>query len=178
MTILAFALAATACSNSSSPRDEETGIAPGSQITHGTDSPLPRMVAIHAQYCAVCAQMKPVLDKLADQCDGKGLQMELIDVSKANNEHFIDDYRVVGLPTYLFIGPDGYEVARLVGRQTESSIKQAIGALRGEACPGVTPLPGRQKANKEIVSCPSTNTFATTAMIGSKSSKALPTKTR
>jgi hypothetical protein len=37
----------------------------------------------------------------------------------------------------VFVDEAEYEVARLVGTQTESALKQALGVLRGEDCPGV-----------------------------------------
>ncbi len=84
--------------------------------------------------------MKPLVENLVTQCDKKGVDVEMIDVSKEENESLIDEYRIVGLPTYVFIDEAGYEVARLVGAQTESTIKQALGALRGEDCPGLGQL--------------------------------------
>ena len=35
----------------------------------------------------------------------------------------------------------GEEVARLIGAQTEDTLRQALSALRGEPCPGLGPLP-------------------------------------
>ncbi len=95
------------------------------------------MVAVHAPYCSVCVRMKPLVESLVTQCDRKGVSVEMVDVSIEENEHLIERYRVVGLPTYLFLDDAGFEVARLVGAQTESTLRQALGALRGEACPGL-----------------------------------------
>ena len=112
----------------------------------GEDSPayVPRMVAVHSPYCSVCKEMKPLVDGLVSECDSKGVRVETVDVSKEENEKLIDEYRVEGLPTYLFIDEAGYEVARLVGAQTESTLKQALGVLRGEECPGLGRLPGKK----------------------------------
>jgi len=42
----------------------------------------------------------------------------------------------VGTPTFVFLDPNGVEVARLVGEQTENTLKQALSALRKKPCPG------------------------------------------
>jgi thiol:disulfide interchange protein len=89
--------------------------------------------------------MKPIVEKIKNQCDRDHVRIEAFDVSKNEYEHFLDEYRIKGLPTYLFIDEADYEVARLVGVQTESALKQALGVLRGEDCPGV----GQVKAQKE-----------------------------
>jgi thiol:disulfide interchange protein len=63
--------------------------------------------------------------------------VESVDVSEEKYEHLLEEYRIKGLPTYIFIDEADYEVARLVGAQTESALKQALGVLRGEDCPNV-----------------------------------------
>jgi thiol:disulfide interchange protein len=90
--------------------------------------------------------MKPLVESLTTQCDRKGVNVEVLDVSLEKNEQLLEEHRIVGLPTYLFIDPKGQEVARLVGAQTESTLRQALGALRGEECPGL----GRPKPRVEL----------------------------
>jgi thiol:disulfide interchange protein len=98
---------------------------------------LPRMIAIHASYCSVCKEMKPIVEKIKTQCDLDHVKIEAYDVSKEQHEHLLEDFKIKGLPTYVFVDEAEYEVARLVGAQTESALKQALGVLRGEDCPGV-----------------------------------------
>ncbi len=144
LTILLFAL--PACSSGSN----ETGAKSTSTVERETEQPIlsfvPRMMAVHSPFCSVCKKMKPIVNSLIAQCDHKGVRVETVDVSREENEHLIDEYRIEGLPTYLFIDEVGYEVARLVGEQTELTLKQALAVLRGEECPGL----GRLNRNKKI----------------------------
>lgn len=103
--------------------------------------PLPLMVELYAESCPVCQRMKPLVDELMSQCDEKGVRVRTVDVSRPENRHFVEQYRVVGVPTFLFMDERGQEVARLVGAQTPDTLRQALSALRGEQCPGLGVLP-------------------------------------
>lgn len=102
---------------------------------------LPLMVELYAEECPICQRMKPLVEGLIRQCDQKKVRVRTVDVSKAENRHFVKEYRVVGVPTFLFLDAEGQEVARLVGAQTEDTLFQALAALRGEECPGLGRLP-------------------------------------
>jgi len=107
---------------------------------------LPRMLAIHASYCSVCKEMKPLVESIKSQCNLDDVLIESVDVSQEEYEHLIEEHRVKGLPTYLFIDEADYEVARLVGAQSESTLKQALGVLRGEDCPRVGNIKNRKES--------------------------------
>ncbi len=101
----------------------------------------PVMVEFYSKDCTICQRMKPVVDGIINQCDGNQVLVKQIDISDPENRHFAKRYRLVGVPTFLFIRMDGSEAARLVGEQTESSLKQGLSALRGKPCPGLAALP-------------------------------------
>jgi len=116
-------------------------------------SPMPLMVELYAEDCPICQRMKPLVEGLIRQCDQKKVRVRTVDVSKPENRHFVRDYRVVGVPTFLFLDDRGEEVARLVGAQTEETLTQALAALRGEECPGLGRLPagpGDHTATEDI----------------------------
>ena len=98
------------------------------------------MVMLTADYCPICRQMEPLVDELSARCRHQGVSIEKIDVAQEANEHLIDEYRVVGVPTFLFVDGGGTEVARLIGRQTPAALKQALSALKGEECPGLSKI--------------------------------------
>ncbi len=98
---------------------------------------LPVMVAVYKDGCPVCRKMKPVVDALKQQCDRKGVQIRTIDIDRPENRRYVNQFRLVGVPTFLFLDELDKEVARLVGEQTEAALKQSLSVLRGEPCPGV-----------------------------------------
>jgi cytochrome c-type biogenesis protein len=116
--------------------------------------PLPLMVELYAEECPICQRMKPLVDGLIRQCDQKKVRVRTVDVSKPENRHFIRQYRVVGVPTFLFLDDRGQEVARLVGEQTEGTLMQALAALRGEECPGLGRLPAGDHTRAEEIAMP------------------------
>jgi thiol-disulfide isomerase/thioredoxin len=101
---------------------------------------LPGMVMLTSGHCPICRQMEPLMGELIAKCDNNGVSVNAIDVTEDENEHLIEEYRVVGVPTFLFRDAQGREVARLVGAQTEQALVQGLTALRGEECPGMTRL--------------------------------------
>lgn len=109
---------------------------------------LPVMVEFYTPTCTVCKQMKPVVDGIIGQCDRNGVRVKTVDVSAPENRHYARQLRLVGVPTFIFVDEFAQEAARLVGRQTESTLKQGLSALRGETCPGMTVLPRTKKTRE------------------------------
>jgi len=140
---------------------------------------LPAMVEFYTDDCTICKQMKPVVDRIAKLCNGREVLVRTVNLSRKKHRNLSQTYRLVGVPTFLFLDRDGQEVARLIGRQSETALKQSLSALRGRSCPGVGALPGDRlgrpsisnvKSNKEASSCRSTNMSVTTAMKSSSPS--------
>ena len=123
----------------------QPGCNPG-EVDTGEEA-MPRMVELYSPYCPACMKMKPVVEALVSQCDYRGVRLEMIDVSSEENERLMDHYRVRAVPTFLFLDEYGIEVARLVGSQTEQSLKQALSALRGKECPGMSLVDGDGDVN-------------------------------
>jgi cytochrome c-type biogenesis protein len=151
-------------------------------------SAAPTMVELYSKDCPICQSMKPIVAAVTDHCEGKGVHFEAHDVSRTENRHFIDTYRLVGVPTFVFLGADGTEVARLVGRQSQDDLFQALAAVRGESCPGVGALPAGETSpvslentgssiSPEVESCQYTNSNVVSANSGSTSSASLPSAT-
>jgi len=149
---------------------------PGPNVT------APTMLELFSKDCPICQAMDPIVVAVAEHCDGKGVTFQKVDVSLHENRRFVEDYRLVGVPTFVFLDSTGSEVARLVGKQTQDELLQQLSALRGEKCPGVGKLPAKateptaatiQNVPKqtEDASCHSTNTSVRNAVSGSTSNE-------
>lgn len=136
--------------------------------TDGGGKRVPAMVELYRHKCPVCKKMKPIVRELTEQCNGRRVLVHTVAVDERKNRALIKRYRLVGVPTFLFLDKDGNEVSRLVGRQTSESLLQALSALRGERCEGVGPLPDTARdeplafpeQGKDGESCHSTSTTA------------------
>ena len=107
--------------------------------THATHAdsvtdPVPKMVSIYSEWCAACRKMKPVVDKLTEACDGKGVSVERVDYENPQNQALMESYEVEGLPTFLFIDEHGIEVDRQVGAVSEDKLTEMLSFIRGEDC--------------------------------------------
>ena len=100
----------------------------------------PVMIYFTSSRCSVCERMEPVMDALLRQCAKKRVGIVEYDLAQPSLRHLIDEYRVVGTPTFVFLDEEGREVARLIGEQTENALRQALSALMGAPCPGLGPL--------------------------------------
>lgn len=122
------------------PESERTNVADLTYDEQGERWPL--MIELYSRDCPVCEGMKPIVDGIANQCHGQMVRVKMLDVSKPENKHLIEKFRLVGVPTFIFLDDKANEVARLVGEQREDALKQALSALRGQPCPGLTTIPG------------------------------------
>ncbi len=109
----------------------------------------PVMLELYSESCSVCERMEPIVAGISGQCHGKQVRIVQVDVSAPENRHFAEKFRLVGVPTFLFLDEGGEEVARLVGEQTDSALRQALSALRGEPCPGVGDVPDIEDIGSE-----------------------------
>ncbi len=74
--------------------------------------PLPRLVDLGANKCIPCKAMAPILDQLRADYAGR-LEVTFIDVWKTPEQ--AEPYRIHLIPTQIFYGADGRELARHEG---------------------------------------------------------------
>ena len=73
---------------------------------------LPKLVDLGADKCIPCIKMAPILEKLTEDFSGR-MEVEFIDVWK--NKEKAAKYGVRMIPTQIFYGADGKELARHMG---------------------------------------------------------------
>ncbi len=78
----------------------------------GQASTLPRLVELGAGKCVACKQMKPIIEELAREFEGK-LQVENIDVEREPKRAEVFNWRLI--PCQVFLAPDGRELWRNEG---------------------------------------------------------------
>lgn len=117
----------------------------------GRPSARPRMVQFKARRCSICRQMIPTVGVIERDCDGR--KVDVIKVDVHDNPKLAKDYRVRGVPTFVFLDAKGDEIARLVGYQTLGALRQSLSAVSGQQCDGL----GTFKPEFEPVSAPSKN---------------------
>lgn len=143
---------------------------------------VPTMLELYSSDCPICREMKSVVARMANECQGEAVDIELVDVSRPENRHYIAEHRLLGVPTFLFLDENRTEVARLVGKQSHEALHQALATLRGEACSAVGALPidrdpvyeENPSDAAEEASCLSMTTSATNADTNSNTSSASP----
>lgn len=143
----------------------------------------PTMLELYSSDCPICREMEPVVAQVASECEGEAVGIELVDVKRPENRHYITKHRLLGVPTFLFLDENRTEVARLVGKQSHDALHQALATLRGESCAAVGSLPSNgaepvdsdeTPSTAEETSCLSTTTSATNADTNTSISSASP----
>jgi thiol-disulfide isomerase/thioredoxin len=93
---------------------------------------LPKMVELYTPTCPSCLAMEPLIERLKAKCAPQGVGFDKIDISMAENEHIAEELGLFAVPTFIFLDQAGTEVSRLVGQQTESTLKKHLATLGGE----------------------------------------------
>ena len=91
----------------------------------GASMNVPVVVDLWAEWCGPCRMLKPVLEKLADEYQGRFL---LAKVDSDQNQDIARQFAVRGIPTVIGI-VNGREVARFTGAQPESSVREFLDKL-------------------------------------------------
>ncbi|MCX6552213.1 MAG: thioredoxin family protein [Acidobacteria bacterium] len=91
-------------------------------VSHGTAvvaGGIPRLVDLGADKCIPCKAMAPILVELRAEYAGR-LQVDFIDVWK--DPRAGDPYNIYAIPTQIFFGADGKELARHEGFNSKADI--------------------------------------------------------
>lgn len=134
MAIAAMAMTVASCGGNSKNTDSVDGDSetePVSEEVAANDTAalksadgLPMLADFSAEWCPPCRQMKPIFHKLQEEYKGKA---DLVTIDVDNNPELAQRYNVTSIPTLVYISPEGKELYRTVGFQTEDIIRADIG---------------------------------------------------
>lgn len=100
-----------------------------------------RMLEFVSSHCPVCVRMAPVISQAERACDGFGARIQRVDVATPEGRALAARHRVVGTPTFVFIGEDGGESERIVGEETPENLQTAIEGAFAMRCAVLPPRP-------------------------------------
>jgi thioredoxin 1 len=100
------------------PKPAPTPTASSQPKTEATTN-LPKLWDFWATWCPPCKQMKPIIEALEKEYDGK-IEIKSIDVDQ--NKDLAEKFKVQAIPTLVFLDAKGNELSRIVGLVTRDTI--------------------------------------------------------
>jgi thiol-disulfide isomerase/thioredoxin len=92
------------------------------------DNSLPTLVEFYADWCTSCQAIAPTLDKLHDRY-GSQLNFVMLNVDNPQWRPLLKQYRVQGVPQFLFLNRDRVVVKTLVGLVPEPVLERLFEQL-------------------------------------------------
>ncbi|WP_305862853.1 thioredoxin [Helicobacter cholecystus] len=83
------------------------------------------LVDFWAPWCGPCRMLSPVIDKLAEEYEGKA---KICKVNTDEQEELSSQFGIRSIPTMLFF-KDGQVVDQMVGATSEQALKDKLNAL-------------------------------------------------
>jgi thioredoxin len=88
-------------------------------------NPHPVVVDLWAPWCGPCKMVKPILEKLAQEYNGR---VDLWQINADDNQDLLQELKVYGIPTLIFYR-DGKETLRQVGAKSASALRNLFETL-------------------------------------------------
>ena len=85
------------------------------------------LVDFFATWCGPCKMLSPVIEEIAEECDGS-FAVYKVDIDDA--EDTVMDLDIVSVPT-LILFKDGVEAERMIGVQSKTAILDAVRGVIG-----------------------------------------------
>ena len=105
-------------------------------------SPLPVVVDLWAPWCGPCKAVKPTLEKLAQEYNGR---VNLWEINTDENADLLHELHVYGIPT-LIVYNKGKETLRYVGAKPASTLRTMFETLSTGGVPTQSILTNGQRA--------------------------------
>ncbi len=115
-----------------------------------------KLLFFHTETCPICHAMESYLPSVEKECNSSSFQVVRVNVGLRENQAIADLFNVRAVPTVSLITADGKELARSVGYQSESKLRQGIALIPETTCKETASKSGEQFQNhffKEGDSC-------------------------
>lgn len=89
---------------------------------------MPVIYDFGAAWCVPCKKFAPIFDKVAESYKGKA-DFQHIDADDEKNKALVDKYKVMSLPTIVFVDKAGKTVATKNKVMTEAELVQQMDSL-------------------------------------------------
>ncbi len=83
---------------------------------------LPVLVDFWAEWCGPCHQIAPILERLAEEYDGK---IKFVKVDTEENFETPSSYSILSLPT-LLVFKEGQQIERITGARPRGDLKRSL----------------------------------------------------
>lgn len=110
-------------------RPLETEGPAGENLQAAIGSGQPVLLEFQSPYCLACMAVEPIVKQLEFEY-GDELALIRVNVLDQGAEPLLEDYRFQYTPTFIFIGPEGEEIWRMVGLLDPEQVEISLDELQ------------------------------------------------
>ena len=91
------------------------------------------LLAFLSPSCGHCRVMQPVVQQVAASCK-ELFAVQEINIQEERHQHLLQRFRIMGVPTLVYVDDQGKELVRLTGRHSEQEITNTLQPYLQQPC--------------------------------------------
>ena len=90
------------------------------------------VIRFGAPWCGPCRTYAKIFHTVSEKPEFSGIKFSEIDIDDEENEHYVDEYKIMGVPTTIILDENGNVIDKKQGLLMENVLTAWLNGLIGE----------------------------------------------